>query len=608
MIVRRYISRSELLGQRIPAGTLRRWVRGFKRSHTILQLAQMNAFLSLFSEDADSVEKVQRTLAANYLNDTLMERLRATFAQAKNAGRPVFFRQQILALLRMCLSVSEEDAPVSPVGKTDGGFVLGEACLVVSDYLLSEKQHKAIEEGTQARRRKHLAMQMGPQLELQNPLNLLLAIARAETIFSDLLRSRKIQAQLKQKLGGFELLKEFRKATGFSLQRYRDFVFLIVCYYNSKDFDDFITDQGLIWINPETFIRQTAIKSDNFRRFLSLEAIPLKDLADKMKEGVLPLSSLDFNLFRRWPLIQVDAETHICLDPSFLLEKLGTGLRWMVINSFSLLKDREQVLQAFGYLFELYVDRLMREIYPASSNVFFSFSKFQNGDEAFDGVLCLGEHLIVMKYKGGLLKEEAKYSGKLKALEADMDKKFGTGPHGGVRQIVKKLERLFHAKPVKRDRVAQIDRLLPGITKITPVLVVQEPFFRFDFLNEILNQGFGRLMKKGKLKPIEIAPLQVIDIESLERMMPNLIARDFRLDQCLNARATDDPDQRTSFFSFPWKSYFNSYGTRENERAKERCTAVFNQAERKYFPAARETASAMEQGNTAPGDRSSETA
>jgi hypothetical protein len=274
----------------------------------------------------------------------------------------------------------------------------------------------------------------------------------------------------------------------------------------------------------------------------------------------------------------------VCINPSFLLEKLSTGLNWTIVNSFGGNRTKSgKALEAFGLLFERYVDRLMQQIYPFKMRLFSSFPHFANGEEAFDGALCMGDHLIAFEYKGGGLTLEAKYSGKIRLFERELDRKFGVGKEGGVFQLARKIEVLFHSDRSRRYRIPDLDDLTSKITKITPVLVVQEPFLRGDFLNWMLDCRFRKLIQKSKVKAIEIAPLQVIDIESLERLKPNLIARDFSLDQCLNARACDDPDVIYSFNTFPWKKYFPSFGTREDEEVRERSDAILSRVHKTIF-------------------------
>ena len=347
-----------------------------------------------------------------------------------------------------------------------------------------------------------------------------------------------------------------------------------------------LNNTGLFAISPSNYINNTNIKQQDFNSFLKLDSIKLPDLVKAMKEPRPVLPSLDFVVFRRWPLVEMDNGNLLCIDPSFLLEKLGPGLYWTITNSFADKHIRGLVLTAFGHLFELYVDQIMQQIYPVRSKFFISFPEFTNGEESFDGIIHLGDHLIVLEYKGGSLTQEAKYSGKIKSFETDLDRKnkFGIGEHGGVRQLVTKIEKLFHRKREDRWYIPQLGRDLTSITKVTPVLVVQELFLQFDFMNWMLNNRFQKLIKDSNVSSaISIAPLQLIDINSLERLKVNWIAGDFRLDQSLNARVDEDPPLLSSFATFPWKRFFPSFGEREDTDLKDRFHSVMDRIRKSFF-------------------------
>jgi len=582
---RTYIGYLELFGERVPISGIKKRLRAFKLSNIVGELAWINTLLTISLHDDKKLRKVQGLLVANLIDDEILDTLKRKFGPEMMEQRPVFFPQQILTLLRVSLLVCTEDASLIADGKTEAGYTLGRCCLMITDHLLSKKQERAIAEGTNAKQRKHLGLQTAPTRELNNPTELQRAVVRTEIMFADLLKSNR--ATIKKKLQGFDLSNEFRRAAGLSLSRYCDLAFVTYAYYDSKEPQEFIQSDGACAINRSSYIAGGAVSKKDLDAFLSLDSIRLQDLPMAIKATRKVLPPLDFTVFRRQPMIEFPGGNLMCVNPSFLLEKLSTGVNWTIVNSFGANKEKSgKALEAFGLLFELYVDRLMQQIYPSRMGLFNSFPHFANGNEAFDGTLCLGDHLIVFEYKGGGLTLEAKYSGKMTVFEHDLDKKFGIGEDdkdGGVLQLARKIELLFHIDRSRRYRIPNLDRLISKVTKITPVLIVQEPFLRGDFLNWMLNCRFKRLIQKRKVKSIEIAPLQVIDIESLERLKPNLIARDFSLDQCLNARACDDPDVIYSFNTFPWKKYFPSFGMREDEEVTERSEAIFSRVRKTIF-------------------------
>lgn len=187
-----------------------------------------------------------------------------------------------------------------------------------------------------------------------------------------------------------------------------------------------------------------------------------------------------------------------------------------------------------------------------------------------------------MEYKGGFLSAQAKYSGKMKAFQKDLDLKFGVGKGAGVRQLATKVEKLFHADQTQRDLIPELEQYGQP-QKITPVLVVQETCLGLDFMTEILNLKFQRLLKTLKItKAVDLMPLQIIDVDSLESMVPNLIAEDFRLEQVLNARAHMDPNLIANFSRLT-KELFPSFATREDAVVETRFISITERIRHKFW-------------------------
>jgi hypothetical protein len=113
---------------------------------------------------------------------------------------------------------------------------------------------------------------------------------------------------------------------------------------------------------------------------------------------------------------------------------------------------------------------------------------------------------------------------------------------------------------------------------------VQEPFLRFDFVNWMLNNRFQKLIKKSQVtKAIEVAPLQVIDIDSLERIKMGVQAGVMRFDQCLNARAFDDLDLVSSFSTYPWGHFFPGYRNLTDQDIQKRFDGIVERIKQDFF-------------------------
>lgn len=98
----------------------------------------------------------------------------------------------------------------------------------------------------------------------------------------------------------------------------------------------------------------------------------------------------------------------------------------------------------------------------------------------------------------------------MRLFERELDRKFGVGKDGGVFQLARKIELLFHRDRSRRYRIPDLDKLISKITKITPVLIVQEPFLRGDFLNWMLDCRFKKLIQKSKVRRLKSLPSKLL--------------------------------------------------------------------------------------------------
>ena len=572
------------LGQKVSLPRLKKELRKFKLSSVLVALAQINTLVSLKKVNREGFSNLSDYLVDNYFD--LDIRSDPKFAAAIKSGHPIFGRQQLLALMRLCALECGENGTLLADGHTAGGYALGRCYLILSDHYFTKENEKAIGSGSEPKRRRNLALQLAPQFELIIPQNLKRVMVRWEVMLSDVLSS----TWLSERLGGFDLAGQFRIAVNLELQEYRDFIFSSILNYLSLDLEDVIKRGHILKMHRSGYIKESRVKQDDYDRYLAIDSLKLAEVRPRLAEFADKLKlipNVDFAVFRRWSLVELDTGYFFTWDPLFLLEKLGDGVRHTIRDSLALEEDRKRASTAYGYLFEGYVDALMRRIYPRGAEHFVSFPKFGKSksqhNEAFDGVVtCQGGHLIVMEYKGGFLTAQAKYGGKMKTFLKDLDLKFGVGKGAGVRQLVTKIEKLFHSDRAQRDLIPELEQF--GQTqKITPVLVVQEIFLGLDFMTEILNLRFQKLLKTAKItEAVDIMPLQVLDIDSLEVMTPNLIAEDFRLEQILNARAHMDPNLIANFFKLT-KELFPSFGTREDTEIEARFLSITERVRHKFW-------------------------
>jgi hypothetical protein len=563
---------------------LKQELRKFNLSSVIVALTQINTLIALKKVNPQDSSNLTDYLVDNYIDPAV--RSHPIFIAARKAGHPVFGRQQLLTLIRLCALECSERATLLADGHTDGGYALGNCYLALADNFFTKKDEKAITSGSDSKRRRNLALQLGPQFELMIPQDLKRVMVRWEVMLSDVMSSSWFMGKVR----GFDLAGQFQSAVKLGLQEYRDFIFSSILNYLALNLADVITCGHILKMHRSGYLRQSLISEDDYDRYLSIDSIKLSDLPHRLTEFADKLNlmpNVDFAVFRRWPLVELDTGYLFIWDPIFLVEKLGDGVRHTIRDSLALEADRKRASTAYGYLFEGYVDATLRRIYPREGTRLVSFPKFNKSkaqnNEAFDGVVvCPGGHLIVMEYKGGFLSAQAKYSGKMKTFQQDLDLKFGVGNGAGVRQRVTKIEKLFHADRSQRDSIPELEQYRQPET-ITPVLVVQETFLGQDFMTEILHSKFQRLLKTAKItEAVKIMPLQILDVDSLESMAPNLIAEDFRLEQVLNARAHMDPSLIANFSKLT-KELFPSFATRDDAEVEARFISITERIRHKFW-------------------------
>ncbi|HYJ84508.1 MAG TPA: hypothetical protein VEW46_00450 [Pyrinomonadaceae bacterium] len=469
-------------------------------------------------------------------------------------------------------------------GKTLGGYELGNCCLMMNDYLVSPKEERRAGEGTDIKQRRHIGLQIAPMIELYNPPRLEQAVVRVETIFSEILNSKEMKAHVTQELKGFDIASGFLGATGLSLDIYREMIISVISSLLARTYEELLENPNLFMFRRSEFFKESLVHQKDFDSYLSLDGINLheaKTLFSQTDQKLL--RQFDYVKFRSRPLLELAGDRIVCADLCFLVEKLSSGIYWTIVDSLKG-KDRGTALQGFGYLFEIYVNHLLRQI-SASDGAIIPSPRYHTGEPSFDGMLLRGNHLIALEYKGGFMKIEAKYGGRVKAFEKDLDAKFGANE--GVVQLAKHIERLFRQPLSDRDHIEELNRALRNshskIEKITPVLIVRESFLRFSAIEEILSRRFVRLLaRKNVSRGVEVAPLAVIDIDTLEEMMPNLVAGDFTLEQCLNARALRDPGYRWMWYDFLLE-HFPQFRKRKDEELNKRFGAIMDRGKQNLF-------------------------
>jgi hypothetical protein len=549
-----YILYSELFGSSPTEDQLSSLVASFQKLPTFAFLTMCNMFLSLFYKRDENLE-VQRRLFQNLVDDEIERLAKLKLSRESIVKRPMFHRQQLLTLMKRVLLESPDNYGNDSNEDRQARSQLGRACLMINDFLISTDQVARLtgevkSEEDWNNRLDELFAQWLPVAELMNPPDIFHAIARSDEYF-------KIFEQEFSNVtfsNGQNLTEFFSHTNGVTIKNYLRLIYCVFAWYYTKDLSELEGDTANFNINRATFFSNMQIPEEEINSFFKMNSLDLAGLSQEIQKPLTKIPLIpQYNLvaFRTYPLVFLSDNVVTCVDASFLIEKLASGIYHAIFNSLPRQGiDRNEFFKHWGKVFEKYVDQILRQVYPPLSGRLYSFQDFEKvktKQEGLDGVIDSGDSLIVMEYKGGFLKAEAKYSGDIGILSDDLEKKFGCGERGaGIEQLARKLEMLFNKDPKERKTFSNFD--VSRIKKVYPVLIVQDLSLQIGLANNKLRRIFEEEKESHNIDPsLIVRPLSLLTIEKLENLLPYLDAGDFTFVDILEEYTTGSYEPLDSF-------------------------------------------------------------
>src|SRR6185503_6493119 len=138
-----YVQYSELTGETPTESRLNEILCSLDKGPAFFMLVMVNLLLSIFYKysRAQETQQVHSALVDFFLDERLFGLLRQKLSGESAVTRPVFHRQQLLALARRVLEASsDEGAGDNPFESVEARHRLGIACLLENDFLVSPDQ------------------------------------------------------------------------------------------------------------------------------------------------------------------------------------------------------------------------------------------------------------------------------------------------------------------------------------------------------------------------------------------------------------------------------------------------------------------------------------
>jgi hypothetical protein len=526
---------------------------------TSILLSQINAEFRLTEREREAVAKTQQKLASHLLDDETINRFRARFGSVHLGDRIVFHPLQVLGVLRLVLQHSTGSE--KPACDSVARHKVGRACLMVNDLLLTPEEASEISTGRDETKMRALMTQLLGPFEINNPVPLTHLIYRSRVKFHHLLNQAVVVERIKRKCRGFDFERQFLRVVGIPLSRWLFLLFAFAFYFRHYIQEDGGRCNEYLLFDRIKSPGQLTVTPKEIDALLATVCSTLPDLRSSIQ---LPRPTdwrFDHVPFRSCPLIDLGQGKLCCLDIALLAEKIDSGVYW-AINDRVDQSERPKLFDAWGILFEEYVNWFLRDRQFKPPLDFHPSPKWADGTESFDGAFLSDSRFVPMEYKGGLIKMEARYSMDKTAFESDLDLKIGNG----CRQLAQKIEALFGANSRVRRKLRQIP--LDHVTRVLPVLVVQDQILRGPLVNWWLNRAFDRALDRTRLRSgVTVDSLNLVNVGELETMTESSEGGNFDLLHGLQLRCFRDPEMLVDLHSFLMT--IPSYGIGKSDRIEK---------------------------------------
>ncbi len=477
----------------------------FNYTDMLITLARINLLL----QSREDFFISERCLQENFCSPILLNAINVSRELSRNI---IFNRESTLRLLDKSARSSDPHSTRAPDATYDARYDLAK-CYLIANGLL-EAEHPNFGTDLTEEERNTLLAALIPGFEYR------INSSPGPHIKYSLVRSKELLEGLQGTSPTFDVNATFSQATGptgLSLQDYQYLILSILSVSLSFSLED-ILDGSEIFVDPQPSPDLAPL----YDRLLQHTCIPIDELASEVE--TTPSLPNEFLLLRKYPLIKIDENRIMCIDIGFLLEKLETGVFWIIRDQLE--EERrgrgKKIIGLRGQVFEDYAASIIKRALSeteACAEQYILRPRYDQKEQAeCTDIAVLGDDtLSLLECKAPLLSAKAKFSGDFCNLYD------GIKPNAikGVEQLWSAIQTLGHTDTTQRRQVEGID--ISQVRKIYPVLVLSDRIFSFPFMNRFLDSEFQRFVTFNDLEEhLEIMPLTVLTIEDLENLEPYL--------------------------------------------------------------------------------------
>lgn len=497
-----------------PEQELTRILRTFSYKDILVTLARINL---LFHRSANLLSD-ERKLKEAYCSIPMLNKIDGEIGNSF-----LFHRQATLRLLNKCACVAGTDSERS-FDRNDALNDFAKSYLLVSELLEAESSARNM---TGDREKKDLLVKSFAFMEYS------VNSSPAYETKKLMVRGEEFLRRLQAHTSELNVDEIFLQVTGLTLQDYQQLIFGIFAFYWNFTAEEIcLQDSKSLFFNPNG---QSPELTPLYEKLLSHICISMDELRNSAEEH--PPFEDEFLLWREYPILKISEDQTICVDFSFLLDKLQTGVFWSIRGYLKEKKKERGIFEKlWGDVFEDYASSIIKRGInsqdPSNREKLIIKPEYDQKEdhECADVAICCDDTLILMECKSTRLSAHAKFSGDFDTFYKNIEP-----AKKGIKQLWNAILKLGNRRENERGIVQGID--ICKVKKIYPVLVLSDQIFSTILMNWFLNSEFQSLkQRKYLMKNLKIMPLTVLTIMDIESLEPYMIDKPFHahLDEWLN--------------------------------------------------------------------------
>lgn len=500
---RSYVLSEELFGHRLGRAAIPGLVSHLDSMNALVSLAKATWAL----EDKGPLSsEVQYAIASQYLAEARQQKAKELLA---DPSRVLYFRPQLHTAMKFVAMHSKENDPPEPV-TGDALHKLGSAAHAATDLIARESQRIRRTLGGQDRVRR-ISLQLVTGEHMMASRRLLYDLARSKVMYVYLHEEYKDSPPPDY----LDIDSAFSDATGIDIPTFLEvgFGFIVNLMRYRKQPGILPEEKDFILFHPSQWFSSSKVEPYQVERMFEVLSMSVDELSRIARQQNSRELGFDFLAMKERPLIQFGQDTFMPISFDFVIEKLTTGIYWIVFDHFLKSEPEGSHLQFSRYngnLFERYVATMAKAIHFRASKKgrqFFADEIYYVGKNQFrtsDAVLIDSETIILIEATASRMTAR-------RTLAMGVADAFLDDCNKIVFKKAKELDRF--AKDLRNGLVSIGDEFIDGNKQIIPLIVAIEGFPKMPMIDRYI---YEELKRQDVLTSEFISSLGILAADELE--------------------------------------------------------------------------------------------